>query len=791
MLTRLHDRLGLRTSPAVFFSAAAVIILFTVAMGLFPGPVQAVFGAAAHWLRYDVGWFYTLAATLLLAVCLILAVSRYGRVRLGDDDASPEYSGLAWFGMMFAAGVGAVLMFWGIAEPMTHYALPPLEGTEPYSDQAAVQALNIANFHFGLHMWAILVVPGLCFGYFTYKRNLPPRVSSAFQPLLGDRIHGPIGKTIDVIAIVSTVFGMGVSTGLGALQINAGVNYVVGVPVAGWVQALILAVITAVAVASALAGLDKGVKRLSYLNIVLAVALMLWVLMWAASSMDVVRGVIESFGRYLGALPLLTTFNDTLGGGTWSGDWTVFYWAWTVSWAPFVGMFVARISRGRTIREFVFASLGLPTAFVIVWMGVYGYSAIFADRAAAPEAGTGGPLAQTIAVEGNVQVALFRFLQEMPLYLPIAVLALIVIVIFFVTSIDSGALVMDAMANGHEDLAPRRQRVFWGVSVGAVCTAIIVTAGDDGLNALQEVIIVIGFPVMVLTVLQALLLLQALREDAGAARPLRTRQWKRVLPPEEYHRRAREDATVREEYAIRPEFEVGTEPEYETHTPNTWHAQQSAARRAAVSVGLTGGVASGKSAVAAEFERLGAVVVDYDDLMREILVPGHPAVDELRDVFTAEVVADDGTVDWLALDALTAESPAARTRLHEVVAPVVRAEADRRATDAGESSVLVVDLALLVDAADVRDFDQVLEVLAPAEVRVARLMDERGLDREQAWAEVDADEQRRPALGGTHTVLANEGDRAELERSVRDWWDEVVEPARASAAGAPDPASAG
>ena len=205
LLTRLHDRLGLRTSPAVFFSAAAVIILFTVAMGLFPGPVQAVFGAAAHWLRYDVGWFYTLAATLLLAVCLILAVSRYGRVKLGDDDASPEYSGLAWFGMMFAAGIGAVLMFWGIAEPMTHYALPPLEGTEPYSDQAAVQALNIANLHFGLHMWAILVVPGLCFGYFTYKRNLPPRVSSAFQPLLGDRIHGPIGKTIDVIAIVSTV----------------------------------------------------------------------------------------------------------------------------------------------------------------------------------------------------------------------------------------------------------------------------------------------------------------------------------------------------------------------------------------------------------------------------------------------------------------------------------------------------------------------------------------------------------------------------------------------------------
>ena len=273
-LTRLHDRLGLRTSPAIFFSAALVVVLFTAAMSIFPAQVQGLFGIGASWLRYDIGWFYTLSATLLVVFALGLAFSRYGRVKLGDDDSRPEYSGIAWFGMMFAAGVGAVLMFWGIAEPMYHYALPPLEDTAPFSDKAAYNALSIANFHFGVHMWAILIVPGLSFGYFTYKRKLPPRVSSAFYPLIGDRIHGPIGKTIDTISIVSTVFGVAVSTGLGALQINAGMNYVFGTPVAGWIQALIMAVITAAAITSVLAGMDKGVKRLSYINILMAIALL-------------------------------------------------------------------------------------------------------------------------------------------------------------------------------------------------------------------------------------------------------------------------------------------------------------------------------------------------------------------------------------------------------------------------------------------------------------------------------------------------------------------------------------
>ena len=778
LFTRLHDRLGLRTSPALFFTAAAAIILFTAAMGIFPGPVQSAFGVVSGWLRYDAGWFFTLGLTILVVISIGLAVSRYGRVKLGDDDAVPEYSGLAWFGMMFAAGVGAVLMFWGIAEPMNHYANPPLEGTEPFSDVAAMQAMNISNFHFGIHMWAIFVVPGLCFGYFTYKRKLPPRVSSAFQPLLGDRIHGPIGKAIDVLAIVSTVFGLGVSTGFGALQINSGMNYVFGVPVAGWVQALILALITAVALVSVLAGMDRGVKRLSYLNIILAIGLLVWVLMWAESSMNIIRGIVEAAGRYVSALPMLSTYNNTLGDGAWSGDWTVFYWAWTVTWAPFVGMFIARISRGRTIRQFVAASLGLPTAFVIIWMGIYGFSAFEQDRSSAAGPGQPGALSQTIVEEGNPQAALFQFLQDLPLYTPVAILALVVIIIFFITSIDSGALIMDSMANGQEEHSPRRQRVFWALSVGAVCAAIILTAGENGLNALQEVIIVIGAPVLLMTIFQAVLLVQALREDIGSAKPLRTRQWKRVLPSEEYHRRAQEDGTDMSEYVIRPEFEVGTEPEYETHTPKTFATQRAAARRAAVTIGLSGGVASGKSAVAEAFERHGAVVVEFTELMREVLVPGHPALDALRAVFSSEVVHEDGTIDWPTLDQLTSESLAARQRAYEVVTPAVRAAADAHAKSVGEDSVLVIDLALLDDAAASRgEFDQIVLVESTAEHRVARLMQERGLSREQAWAEIDADALAQPDPEVGDVVLGNDGSLEDLDRVVAEFWDEHVEPA--------------
>lgn len=771
MITRLHDRLGLRTGPHIFFISALVIVLFTAAMAVFPLQVQGAFGVVASFLRYDAGWFYTFGASSMLIFAVLLAASRYGRVRIGDDDAQPEYSGLAWFGMIFAAGVGAVLMFWGVAEPMNHYANPPLYGTEPASDTAAMQALSIANFHFGLHMWAILIVPGLAFGYFTYKRKLPPRVSSAFQPLLGDGIHGPWGKTIDIISIVATVFGLAVSVGLGALQINSGMNYVLGVPMAGWIQAAIVAAITAAGLASVLAGMDKGVKRLSYGNIIMAVALMLYVLMWGAT-MDTVRGVVESAGAYLSNLPALSFFNDAFGSGEWSGDWTVFYWAWTVTWSPFVGLFVARISRGRTIRQFVLACLGLPTAFVITWMGIYGLNAFRIDRAAE----TSGSLTQTIVTEGNVEAALFQLLQSFPLYLPVAVFALIIITVFFVTSIDSGALIMDAMANGHEDEAPRRQRVFWALAIGLVCTAILTTSGENGLNALQEVIIVIGLPVMVVMLLQSAMLLQALREDAGSVKPIRTRQWKRVLPIEEYHRRAQDEEHDIEDYVIRPEYETGTEPEHDTHQPRTWHWQQAQGERALLHVGLTGGIASGKSIVARQLESLGALVIDADALSRQAVAPGSEALEEIRAVFGPDVITDTGELDRPTLAEIVFGNTSARERLNEIMHPRVRDEVARLAREVGPDAVVVVDLPLLVETDSVQDFDVVLAVEAPAETRVNRLVRERHLSVQEAWERVDAqatDAERREVADA---VIVNDGSLSDLSEATVRFWEDHVQP---------------
>lgn len=562
MLNKLHDRLRLRTNPVIFFSSALFIIVFTLLMMIFPTAMSDGIGVISDFIITYLGWVYTLGIAIFFFFLIYMAMSRFGRIKIGDDDAEPEYSGLAWFGMLFAAGVGAVLLFWGAAEPITHYANPPYDGVEPQSDRAALEALAIANWHIGLGVWIILTIPALAFGYFTYKRKLPPRVSSIFQPLLGDRIHGPIGKTIDTVAIISTVFGIAVSVGLGALQINSGMGIMYGVPLGGWIQAAIVAVITAAGITSVLMGMDKGVKRLSYINILLAISLMIFILMTGATRF-VTLGTIESAGYFLQKLPVMMLFNDAFADTGWIGSWTVFYWAWTVTWAPFVGLFIAKISQGRTIRQFVVGVLAAPTTFTLMWVGVFGLSAFNIER------NENGTLVQTVAVEGDIPAALFEFLSHFPLYQLVAAVTLIVITIFFITSIDSAALVMDAIANGHEDPAPKKQGIFWAASIGVVSASILVAAGDNGLTALQNVIIVIGFPVWLIGFMQMWMLVRALREDAGELPPMRTRQWKQVIPIEEYHRRAQEDFSSIEEVTIRPEFELGTEPEFEGLVPNT------------------------------------------------------------------------------------------------------------------------------------------------------------------------------------------------------------------------------
>ena len=554
MLNRLHDALRLRTNPAIFFSSAAVIILFVLGTIFFTEPLNAGVSVASDWLLTNLGWFYILGVTVFLVFLIYIATSRYGRAKLGPDHEEPEHSNGAWFAMLFAAGIGSILMFWGVAEPVSHFGDPPRAslGIEPGTVEAATDAMNFTYYHFTLHTWTIFTLPALCFAYFIHKRNLPPRVSSIFQPILGEKIHGPIGKFIDVVAIIGTVFGIAVSIGLGTLQINGGLAQVIGIPENALWQLIIIGVVCGLATISVSMGLDKGIKVLSNINIVVAVLLLIFIVV-LGPTLFMARGIFESLGTYIQTLPELALWNDTFADTGWQNTWTVFYWAWTITWSPFVGIFIARISRGRTIRQFVIGVLAIPSAFSIIWFGVFGYASFDI------EFNKGGGLVDRVVGEGDIPGALFAFLEHYPLSAPISVIAIILVIIFFVTSVDSAALVVDTMNNGHEDFNPLPQRIFWAVAIAVVTAALLVFSGTGGLEALQSTIILVGLPFFIIAYFQIYALMRALREDAGDLPRVRMRKWKKVLPPEEVERRSDDEDVYAHEYD--EEEEVVTAPE--------------------------------------------------------------------------------------------------------------------------------------------------------------------------------------------------------------------------------------
>lgn len=533
MLHKLHDLLGLRTGPRIFFISALIIVIFVVGTIAFTGHVDAFFAMVSGWILENLGWFYILGVSVFLIFLIYMAVSRFGRVRLGPDNERPEHSGGSWFGMLFAAGIGTILMFWGVAEPISHFANPPRQGVEPGSVEAANEAMAFTLYHFGLHTWTIFTLPALAFAYFIYKRNLPPRVSSIFQPLLGEKIHGPIGQAIDIAAVVGTMFGVAVSIGLGTLQINSGLSSLFGLEESAFVQVILIASVTMVAIVSVSLGLDRGIKRLSNFNIMVAVALLVFVLV-TGPTLYLIKGTVESAGLYLSFLPELMFWNDTFANTGWQGSWTVFYWAWTISWSPFVGIFIARISRGRTIRQFVTGVLAIPTLFSLVWFGIFGMASFDIERN-----GNGG-LAERVVGEGDIPGALFAFLENFPFTAFVSGAAIFIVVIFFTTSADSASLVIDTMCNGHEDFSPLRQRIFWAATIGVVAATLLAASGAGGLEALQQVIIVVGLPFFIMGYMMIYSLLRALREDAGEVPPIRTRRWRKVLPPEEHERRTEE-----------------------------------------------------------------------------------------------------------------------------------------------------------------------------------------------------------------------------------------------------------
>ncbi|WP_224400721.1 BCCT family transporter [Corynebacterium poyangense] len=514
--------LGIKSDPVIFLGASLFIVVFVIATILLGERARVAFTDIAQTLLTNLGWMYIGGVSVMLIFLIAVFASRYGRVKLGDDEDEPEHSLPVWFAMLFAGGVGAVLMFWGVAEPINHVYNVPRADVEPLSEAAINEAFGFTFYHFCIHMWTILALPGLALGYFIYKRKLPPRLSSVFAPVLGGRIYSTPGKLIDILSIIGTTFGIAVSVGLGVLQINAGMHKLWGVPEVNWVQLLIIVLITAVSCLSVASGLDKGIKLLSNINIAMALALLVFILV-TGPTLTLLRHTVESFGIYADFLPKnmfwSDSFNDNPG---WQGKWTVFYWAWTICWSPYVGMFVARISKGRSVREYIAGVLALPTFFSVVWFAIMGRAGIELELS------NPGILTEPVVVNGDVPAALFNLLAAYPWTGFVSAFSLIVVVIFFITSIDSAALVNDMFATGEENQTPTSYRVLWAVVIGAVAGALLIISPESGIATLQEVVIIVAFPFFLVQFVMMYSLIKGMSDDSAAERQIRTRKWEKT-----------------------------------------------------------------------------------------------------------------------------------------------------------------------------------------------------------------------------------------------------------------------
>jgi len=490
--------MGLDVHNPVFVVSAVLAVTVVLGTLLFLEQAAVLFADVRAWITVTFDWFFMIVANVLVIFCFYVAWSRLGRVRLGGQDAQPRYGYPGWLAMLFAAGVGIGLMFFGVLEPVTHTINTPV-GVDPAATEAARAAgMSAAIFHWGLHAWAIYGIVGLALAFFCFNRGMPLTLRSAFFPLIGTRVWGPVGHVIDVVGVLATLFGLAVSLGFGAEQIAGGLNYLFGIPASNQTKVLLIVTIIGIALVSVVAGLDRGVKRLSEINMGMAGLLWLFVLV-AGPTWVILSTIFQSFLDYATFLPSLSNWvnrPDT----AFLRDWTVFYWAWWISWSPFVGMFIARVSYGRTVREFITWVLVIPTIIGVIWMSTFGGTAL-------DQLFTEGYRGVADSVP---ELALFRMLEGLPFTSIVSSVSVLLIAIFFITSADSGSLVMDMITAGGKMDAPVQQRVFWCVLAGLVAMALML---GGGMASLQSMTISIGLPFGFVLLLMCIGVYRGLRDE--------------------------------------------------------------------------------------------------------------------------------------------------------------------------------------------------------------------------------------------------------------------------------------
>lgn len=494
-----------RIDSAVFLISAILALGFVVWGALDSSTLGKVSNSVLNYIINKWGWMYMAGVLFFVMFCVYLASSKYGSIKLGNQNDVPEYSNFSWFAMLFGCGMGVGLVFWSVAEPIHHYLKGPSYAGAPASQQAAEWALPISFFHWGISAWATFVIIGLAVGVILFRKGMPALISSCFYPILGDKIYGPVGKLIDIITLVASLFGMATTIGLGTMQLSAGINYNYGIPETGTLNLVLLGIVVACYLASACLPIERGIKTGSNISMIACIALLLFVFILGPTKF-ILGNFFNATGIYIQNFFKMSLWMDPIKQSGWLGSWTIFYWAWWVSWAPFVGMFIAKISKGRTIREFIFGALVAPTLLDMIFFGIFGSTALNMELTLA----TKGIL--QAAVEKNVASSIYVLLQQFPFASLTAVVTLFVIFTFFVVSADSCTIVLGMLSSGGNENPKTSLKIFWGIVMGASAGVLMIMGG---LEALQMASIVGAFPFIFIMFFICYSLTKALREDAA------------------------------------------------------------------------------------------------------------------------------------------------------------------------------------------------------------------------------------------------------------------------------------